>query len=60
MERQVTNKKIQEFILKSCDLNEGRRLSKKDLENFDFTFQYPGNAGKIVEDLFTPSHSYRV
>ena len=29
IEREVTNKKIRDFILKSCDLSEGRRLSKK-------------------------------
>ena len=31
IEREITNGKLKEFIMKSCELNEGRRLSKKDL-----------------------------
>ena len=60
IEREITNPKIKQFILKSCDLSLEKRLTRKELEGFDFTFSYPGNTGKIAEDLFTPSYSYRV
>ena len=51
MERGLTNLKLRDFILKSCQLNENKRLSKQELEIFDFSFKYPGNTNKIVEKL---------
>ena len=55
----MNNTKIKDFIVKSCELNEAKRLSQYELETFDFGFNY-GNVSQLASEIFTHSCSYRV
>lgn len=55
----MANGKIQEFILRCCEFTEDKRMSKAELDAFDFNFDY-GGTDELTRDLFTHSHSYHV
>ena len=55
----MNNNKIKDFIVKSCELNEAKRLSQFELETFDFGFNY-GNVSQLASEIFTHSCSYHI